>query len=534
MLASSANMQRAKSQVINAKANTVRMLVEQYNITTEAVEQNIQSFLYGKRMYPALGLDRQETIYQQSLIWLKDDLTDVFSYYPQLAGMYTYVPHTGDFFCIRNEKWLAFENYEHIRETLDGGGSFLNTTLFDGGNRTYVVKSLTNTYMEIGYIISGDFLKAQLTDSLNDGDRVRLLAGGRTLDMVLDGSEAFEPHENDYTILEAAFSPLDAGLQLWVPSLSTDRMLSARDRSLWYISFALIFLLPIFLLILRKIFLVPMNKLSLAMGEILSGNTSYRIQDYSGTREFHEIEQAFNQTLDYNEALKIQAYEYKLQKEEQQLTNLKLQINPHLLLNSLNTIYSLSENNKNQEIKEFSMNLAKYFRYSLRDTEEYVTLQSEIDFIKSYNKIQRIRYPDAFYIMFDIDEALMSERIPPLVIQNFVENSTKYALIPGKEIEILVIVRRREDFLDISICDNGKGMAPEILEQLNGGEIVEDSRGRHIGVWNCIRRLNSLYGTDCQINITSKIGEGTQVWIHIPCNQIGEALTGGKHESSDR
>lgn len=99
-------------------------------------------------------------------------------------------------------------------------------------------------------------------------------------------------------------------------------------------------------------------------------------------------------------------------------------------------------NNKIAEIREFSLNLSKYFRYALRNTSEFVTIQSEIDFIKVYSKVQKIRYPNAFYIMFDVDEELMEEMIPPLIIQNFVENSTKYALVPGEEIEILVIIKK--------------------------------------------------------------------------------------------
>ena len=77
--------------------------------------------------------------------------------------------------------------------------------------------------------------------------------------------------------------------------------------------------------------------------------------------------------------------------EKEKLMNLRLQINPHLLLNSLNTISSLAVNGKTAEIQEFSLNLSKYFRYSLRNTSELVTVRSEIDFIKAYNKVQKIR-----------------------------------------------------------------------------------------------------------------------------------------------
>ena len=237
--------------------------------------------------------------------------------------------------------------------------------------------------------------------------------------------------------------------------------------------------------------------------------------------------------LNYSQDLQIEAYELKLEKEKEQLINLKLQINPHLLLNSLNTIYSLTMNNKIEEIRDFSINLSKYFRYALRNTSEFVTIQSEIDFIKVYSKVQKIRYPNAFYIMFDVDEELMEERIPPLIIQNFVENSTKYALKPGEEIEILVIIRKSDSTLRISICDSGRGIDEKLLEQISCGQIICDSRGRHVGIWNCVKRLHSFYGEEARFHITSRKGEGTQVWIQIPCRSNVEEKDEGRKEKCD-
>ncbi len=522
MFAGQANLQSARDQLINAEKSTMRMLIRQYDTALEAVEKNLQTTLYGTKEYPALRLERTETRYQQSLIWLKDELTAFVGYYPQLAGIYVYIPHSEDFFLVKNGGWVALEDQEALYSALLSGQSFLNTEIFASKSHSFIIKSMTNTYMEIGYMISADYLKELLSQSLTNDEFVQFEVDHQTIEISYGNKIQQSPDMGGYETFSIDFEHADIKLNLWIPDVKLSTMIPIKDRLLWYFSFILIILLPLFLLAMRRIFLVPMKKLSGAMGEILSGNSAYRINNFSRDREFLEIEQAFNRTLDHNETLKIQAYEYRLQKEEQQLISLKLQINPHLLLNSLNTIYSLSENNKNQEIKEFSMNLAKYFRYSLRDSEEYVTIASELEFIKSYSKVQKIRYPDAFYLMFDVDESLMEERIPPLIIQNFVENSAKYALIPGMEIEIFVIIKKREDFLDISICDNGKGMDEELLSKLRSGEIITDSRGKHIGIWNCRQRLQSFYGGTARLQITSKPGEGTQIWLHIPSSPLSE------------
>ena len=268
------------------------------------------------------------------------------------------------------------------------------------------------------------------------------------------------------------------------------------------------------------------------MQEILRGNIDYRISKFSNTQEFSRIEEAFNRVLDYSRDLKIRIYEHEIAMEKEKLMNLRLQINPHLLLNSLNTISSLAVNGKTAEIQEFSLNLSKYFRYSLRNTSELVTVRSEIDFIKAYNKVQKIRYPNAFYLVYDVEEEIMEERIPPLIIQNFVENSTKYALKADTEIEILVIVRKEEEKLRISVCDNGRGMEKEMLEKIEREETIRDSRGEHVGILNCLHRLQTIYGKEAKFQITSERGTGTQVWIEIPCRQQKGAAD--ENEAFDR
>ena len=116
----------------------------------------------------------------------------------------------------------------------------------------------------------------------------------------------------------------------------------------------------------------------------------------------------------------------------------------------------------------------------------------------------------------DIEEELFGENVSPLLIQNFMENSIKYALKLGSEIEILVVVKKKEDKLTISVVDTGCGMEESVLKKLKAGDIFEDSKGKHIGIWNCRRWLKVYYGEAAVLNISSPPGEGTQVWIEIP------------------
>ena len=466
LAASRVNMKEAQEQVVNVKQNSMKMLVKQYDTSLEAIENYIQLILYADNTYSALRLNEKDSRYQQARIWLRDELDNLLKYFPLAAGFYVRIPHNEDIYIVKQLDKIPLDAQEYLEEQLMRKDNFARPDIIEHGKTQYLLKSYSNQFVEIGYILQLNELWEQFSNNVETQDILAVYLPGNGKRINLSDKGYKDNDFSQYTKLEAGFTHVDVRLELYLPKNSMSGRISIRDRFILYCSILMLVLLPIFMLLLRKLFLIPMKGISCAMQEILKGNTEYRIQHFSKTQEFSEIEQAFNSVLNYSKDLKIEAYELKLEKEKEQLINLKLQINPHLLLNSLNTIYSLTMNNKIAEIREFSLNLSKYFRYALRNTSEFVTIQSEIDFIKVYSKVQKIRYPNAFYIMFDVDEELMEEMIPPLIIQNFVENSTKYALVPGEEIEILVIIKKNDSTLRISICDSGRGIDEELLEQI--------------------------------------------------------------------
>ena len=200
-----------------------------------------------------------------------------------------------------------------------------------------------------------------------------------------------------------------------------------------------------------------------------------------------------------------------------QLDNLRLQVNPHMLLNSFNMIYSLAQSRNFQCIQEYSLLLVEYFRYALKETDRFVTVEKEMEFVENYVNIQKIRFPGAFTSVHRIQPDCAEALVPPLLIENFVENAMKYALVSGSTIEVLINIRQEEKHLLISICDTGRGIKPEILDCLKRGEIYRDKMGKeHIGVWNCRRRMEVFYGDAASMKITSSLGQGTQVWLDVP------------------
>ncbi|MDO4285466.1 MAG: histidine kinase [Eubacteriales bacterium] len=267
--------------------------------------------------------------------------------------------------------------------------------------------------------------------------------------------------------------------------------------------------------LLRQCVIRPLRLLQEAMRELEQERLDYRIgePDREETIEFRYLYAAFNHMAEEIELSR--AKDKKMYEAE--LANLRLQVNPHMLLNSFNMIYSLAQSRNYACIQEYSLLLVDYFRYALRESDRFVTLEKEMQFVESYIAIQKIRFPGAFTSVYQIDEGCGQALVLPLLIQNFVENAMKYALMPDKTIEVLINIRREGERLLISVCDTGRGMKPEILSCLQEGRRYEDRMGRqHIGVWNCRRRMTLFYGEEASLKILSVQGEGTQVWLDLP------------------
>ena len=288
------------------------------------------------------------------------------------------------------------------------------------------------------------------------------------------------------------------------------------DRLLQFVAFVSFLLIPLTWLLIRYHVLKPLQLLSGAMHVIEKGNLDYRIRTTANTDDFQYMFDSFNRMAGEIKSLTIESYEKDIERLQTEAVNLRLQVNPHLLLNSFNMIYNLAQSKNFRSIQDFSLHLADYFRYALKQNDKLVPLEAEMKFVLSFLEVQKIRFPGAFTSVYSIDDGLEKVPVPPLLVENFVENSIKYGLKLGSTIEIIIIIRRQENRLLISICDTGNGVEPDVLEQLRQGNIVEDRTGQHIGIWNCRRRLKLFYGEKATLNITSSIGEGTQIWIELP------------------
>lgn len=272
--------------------------------------------------------------------------------------------------------------------------------------------------------------------------------------------------------------------------------------------------LAVFWKMMNKNVTRPIERMNEALTKI-GTEEHYRITgiDDDESTEFRAMFENFNEMMQELE----EGREKSRKLYDVTVDNLKLRVSPHMLLNSFNLIYSMAQVEDYKSIQEFSLYLVDYFRYVLKETETMVPVAKEMDFVRSYLGIQKMRFPNRFNSVYNMSKDCRRALIPPLLIENFVENAIKYALIPGKVIEILINIRREGQRLYISVIDTGSGIKKEVQPFISSGQAYVDKLGNsHIGILNCRKRVDYYYGGKGHINIISREGAGTQIWMDLP------------------
>jgi two-component system, sensor histidine kinase YesM len=285
------------------------------------------------------------------------------------------------------------------------------------------------------------------------------------------------------------------------------------------ISIGAILFLILFIFIMRKVFLQPINQIVSAMKKLRQGNMEIRVPMKRNSTEFEVMNGTFNHMISEIRDLKINVYEEKLNLQRAELKHLQLQINPHFFLNSLNIIYNLATVKEFAIIQEMSKCLANYFRFMFSSNSYFVSLEDELKHTENYLKIQQLRFPDSINFNIESPSELMKCNIPPLVIQTIAENSIKHAFNMDEPINIHITVQKdAEDpgFMEIIIQDTGEGFPKEVLHSLEIDDPLTTQKGERIGLWNVKRRLNLLYDGITSIHFSNEQGKGATVSMRLP------------------
>ena len=246
----------------------------------------------------------------------------------------------------------------------------------------------------------------------------------------------------------------------------------------------------------------------------------------SGTDEIAVLDQQFNRMLGKLDQLIKTSYVQKLENKEAQLKNLQLQINPHFLYNTLETISSIAAVKQVFVVCDICGKLGEIFRYSLgKNYGELVPLEQEMTHIKNYMFIQKIRYGDRLQVFYNIDVDAAHVHIPRFILQPIVENAISHGLSNLTSVGTLeVSAFEKKDRLYIENEDDGEGMVrekvAEITRFINTAKPVEGKK--NIGIRNVNQRIKLAYGEAYGITIRSAPYQGSRFTIQLPIMRKGE------------
>ena len=251
------------------------------------------------------------------------------------------------------------------------------------------------------------------------------------------------------------------------------------------------------------------------MNQINMGLRKVTVQSKSKD-EVGVLIRSFQRMMDQMNHLISEVYESKIQLQNSEMRALQAQINPHFLYNTLDSIIWMAEGKKNEEVVLMTASLARLLRQSISNEDELVTVGQEIEYVRSYLTIQKMRYKDKLEFEIKADPSITQVPIIRLVLQPLVENAIYHGL-KYKDSKGLLTVHgyMKGENAVIDITDDGVGMDEETLKHIYDKHKV-NYRSNGVGVYNVQQRLVLYYGKDYGIIYHSEKGKGTTASVVIP------------------
>ena len=272
----------------------------------------------------------------------------------------------------------------------------------------------------------------------------------------------------------------------------------------------------------------PVRELSRVTERVAGGDMSVRAYVETGA-ELGVLSSSLNEMIERinNLLIQVRAEQENLRIAELEL--LQAQINPHFLYNTLDTIIWLAEAGDQSKVVSMVGSLSDFFRASLGQGRDIVTIGDEMKHVSSYLQIQQVRYQDILTYSIDVPKEIYGAQIPKITLQPLVENALYHGIKNKRGGGTITITGKIESkCVYLYIEDNGIGITQERLEQINrkknAGEKTEneaDAGGNReeaeiFGLYNVNERIRLKFGGRYGIHIDSEYGKGTVVTVLLP------------------
>ncbi|NEW05048.1 sensor histidine kinase [Paenibacillus sp. SYP-B3998] len=294
--------------------------------------------------------------------------------------------------------------------------------------------------------------------------------------------------------------------------------LTANYRSIYQlVLFATFVVIVVFLIIsfyLVHNLMKPIHVLVVKMSRVMDGNLNAKIEA-SGSAETVTLGRTFNHMMDQIKLLIKQTEQQEKAKQKAEFAAMQSQINPHFLINTLNSIKLMAIISRVDNIRNMTQALIRLVSSSFNRGGSLTPLSDEVDNLKQYIFIMETRYGNKFEVQWDVDESAKPLYILKLLLQPILENAITHGLV-SKETNgtIRIVIHKKGEQLCIGIADDGIGISDEQIEKLQDPD--QDYTFSGMGILNVHHRIQLHYGQQYGVTIERLEPSGTKVEITVP------------------
>ncbi len=330
-----------------------------------------------------------------------------------------------------------------------------------------------------------------------------------------DGRFSYKSDDMDVMTLYSTSEVTGWKLMVVIPSSYLYREVNAIRDIFLVVGIILTAIFFIIVLFLSNRLTKPMRRLMHTMNQAENGNLDVKVENIK-MDEIGQLGLGFNSMICKIKALMEKSISEERQKKVIELEALHAQINPHFLYNTLNSVKWMAKMQGASNISSTVTALVKLLRISINLSSEMILFKDEIEYVKNYIFIQKIRFNEQIEVKYNIDESCNECKIPKLILQPIVENSIVHGFMEegGDSLTILIKAYREDDILIVEISDDGVGIEEDTLSKLFLTRDV--NKFSTVGLNNVNDRIRLYFGDSYGIRVKSELNKGTIVKIILP------------------
>ena len=500
-----------KNQNIVHLRSSIEIYADSVNEKLHSVERFMYSTITHNESLEKLNHVQTFLDYQENLKKVQTSFAE-FEYQNETHMTFLLETDSTDYFINVSNLYIPYEDYLLLKSNLKSLRSDISDRKWKNvttKNSEYLVKSVHYEGKIIYAVISSeDILKPLRKLNIGNNGKLSLKEPNNI------------PSENYLIHAQNEKTHLPFDIYVLVDYAEVFRNITLLEVFLSAVPIIITILSIIIILYIRQWMIKPITRLTERLSQFGESIPPSEFFISEGILEIDKANDKLNKVIFDMQELKIREYHSQLELKKIELNYLKNQIRPHFYLNMLSMIHSMLQTKNYKEIEELTILTSNYLRHLFMANQDFSELKDEVQHIKDYLEIQRIRYGNSIYFSLDYNDDLQNTLIPSLLLQTFIENTIKHGFSFQDLFTILLSIKKvkteNSDYIQICIEDNGPGFSEEILSKLNQKQSLITEDGHHIGITNTIERLNLLYPNDYTITFENNEEGGAKILLLIP------------------